>query len=199
MRVLIAEDDKTSRKLLTAILEKQGHDVVTTVDGEEALGKLRETGAPRLAIVDWMMPRLDGLELCRKIRAQETDRPPYLILLTALGDTSNIVEGLDAGADDYIVKPFDPVELRARIDAGERVLALRDRLASQAEELRLAMAKIKTLSGLVPICMHCKRIRNDQDFWLEVEDYVTTHTDAFFSHGLCPDCYEKYYTGDEDE
>jgi phosphoserine phosphatase RsbU/P len=198
MNILIAEDDRTSRTLLSAILQKQGHTVVTTTDGDQAWERLQAPQAPRLAILDWMMPKMNGLELCRRIKEQGAAHPPYLILLTSLGDKAHIVEGLDAGADDYMIKPFDPIELRARVDAGERVLALRDGLEAQARALREALDQIKTLKGLVPICMYCKRIRDDQDFWQEVEEYVTTHTDASFSHGLCPECFEKYFS-DEDE
>jgi phosphoserine phosphatase RsbU/P len=136
-RILIAEDDLTSRTLLRSMLMKWGYEVVVTEDGEAAWERMREEDGPRLAILDWMMPGLSGIELCRRLRAQEreTADPRYLILLTSRSDRVDIVEGLQAGADDYVSKPFDPAELRARIDVGRRMLDLLKRVAEQ-EKLR---------------------------------------------------------------
>lgn len=194
MRVLIADDDLTSRDVLAAALVGLGYDVVPTCDGDEALGVMTGDDAPRLAVLDWLMPGLEGPALCRAIRAVGDERQPHLILLTALDDKAHVVEGLDAGADDYIVKPFDPVELRARIAVGARIVGLRDRLAAKAEELRLALAEVRTLRGLVPICMHCKRVRKDEGLWQNIADYVAARTEAEFTHGLCPECMEEHYS-----
>ncbi len=128
MKILIADDDATSRLVLTGVLKKHGHDVVMTVDGSEAWLAMQRPDAPRLAILDWMMPGLAGVEVCRLIRGVATDEPPYLILLTSMGSKADIVAGLEAGADDYLAKPFDAGELRARVDVGRRMIELQARL-----------------------------------------------------------------------
>jgi DNA-binding response OmpR family regulator len=193
MRILIADDDVTSRTILGMTLQKLGHEVTSVTDGLAAWEAIEQAEAPRLAILDWVMPHLDGPEVCRRTRARETDHPPYLILLTVRGSKKDISEGLRAGADDYLAKPFDPLELGARIEVGSRIIALQDRLASQVSELQEALRQIKTLRGIVPICAGCKKIRDDAGYWNQVEAYVTAHSEATFSHGLCPECLAKYY------
>ena len=139
MRILIAEDDFTSRTVLAGVLKKEGHQVEATVNGAEAWQALRQPGAPTLAILDWEMPGMDGPEVVRRVRALETDRPPYMLMLTSRGEKADIIAGLEAGANDYLSKPFDPGELRARIEVGRRMVemqaalvASRDALAHQA-------------------------------------------------------------------
>jgi phosphoserine phosphatase RsbU/P len=193
MRILIADDDPTLRMMLTAVLEKCGYDVAEAADGAETWAALQQPDSPRLAILDWMMPGLEGADVCRRVRALETSRPPYLILLTARGEKKDVAEGLRAGADDYLAKPFDPLELKARVEVGCRMIALQDRLADNIGELQEALAQIKTLRGIVPICANCKQIRDDQGYWNQVELYVSKHTEARFSHGICPDCMRKLY------
>jgi DNA-binding response OmpR family regulator len=151
MRILIADDDITSRAVLSAVLQKNGHEVLVVCDGTEAWEALQRPDAPRLAILDWMMPGLAGVEICRRVHDQDTSQPPYLILLTTRGEKSDVSEGLHAGADDYLTKPFDAVELAARVEVGCRFVALEDRFAAKVQELREALAQIKTLSGIVPI------------------------------------------------
>src|SRR5437899_496949 len=122
MNILIAEDDPVSRAILEAALRKWGHEVFVTSDGNAAWRVLKEADAPRLAILDWMMPYLDGPDVCRRVRARVRTDPPYLILLTARGEKSDVVAGLDGGADDYITKPFDFDELKARVQVGIRMV-----------------------------------------------------------------------------
>jgi two-component system cell cycle response regulator len=139
MRILIAEDDLTSRAMLTAVLRKWGYEPVVTENGVQALAAAQQPDAPALMLLDWNMPEMDGLEVIRRIRAVETPTPPYIIMLTSKGDKASVVAGLDAGASDYIPKPHDSLELRARLKVGQRLLELqahlveaRDALAHQA-------------------------------------------------------------------
>ncbi len=191
MRVLIAEDDAVSRHLLEATLAKWGYEVVVTTDGLQALEALSQADAPSLAILDWMMPGLDGSQVCVKARELAGERLLYMILLTAKGRKEDIVQGLTAGADDYVIKPFDRAELKARINAGERILRLQAELAARVKELELALANVKLLQGLLPICCYCKKIRDDKNYWQQVDTYVADHSEAQFTHGICPDCRDK--------
>ena len=193
MRILIAEDDVTSSSMLTAVLKKAGHEPVETVNGLEAWEALQQPDAPRLVILDWMMPEMDGLEVLRRVRALPTHRPHYIIMLTAKTTKGEIIDGLDAGANDYLAKPFDPGELLARVEVGRRMVEMQDALAEKIAELRRALAEIKTLRGIVPICAGCKNIRDDKGYWSQVEVYVRDHTEAEFSHSLCPECMKKLY------
>ncbi|MHA3770925.1 response regulator transcription factor [Verrucomicrobiota bacterium sgz303538] len=190
-RILIAEDHYVSRHLLERNLTNWGFQVITAEDGEAAVRILESDDAPPLAIVDWMMPRMDGLEVCRRVRALK-DRPYiYLVLLTAKSHKEEIATGLEAGADDYVIKPFDPDELRARLKVGQRVVELERTLARKIDDLQQALADVRKLKHLLPICMYCKSIRDDQDYWHQIEEYIHTETGADFSHGICPACLEK--------
>jgi sigma-B regulation protein RsbU (phosphoserine phosphatase) len=192
MKILIAEDDAISRKILQTILTKDGYDVIAVEDGLKALESLQKE-TPDMLITDWMMPDLDGVELSRQVRALKLPSYVYIVLLTALTEKQRIIEGLDAGADDYVTKPYDKTELLARVKAGERVIQLEKTLLQKNQELSQALAQVKQLKGIVPICMHCKKIRNDKNYWQQVEEYVAEHTEADFSHSICPECLEKYY------
>jgi sigma-B regulation protein RsbU (phosphoserine phosphatase) len=189
-RVLIAEDDPVSCLVLERTLRGWNYEVVVTRTGTEAWEALLADGAPRLAILDWMMPGLEGPEVCRRVRALARPIPTYLILLTARGQTDDVVAGLDSGADDYVTKPFDRQELRSRLRVGERVLALQQGLADRVEELEAALGQVKELKGLLPICCYCKAVRDDRNYWHRVETYITAHSAARFSHGICPGCWK---------
>jgi len=128
MKILIAEDNMTTRRILETILVKWNYDVISACDGNEAWEKLQEKDPPKLIILDWMMPGINGVEICRRLRHPDAVEPMYIILLTARDEKNDIVEGLGAGADDYIAKPFDKEELRARIDVGRRVVELQTAL-----------------------------------------------------------------------
>jgi phosphoserine phosphatase RsbU/P len=194
-RILIAEDHYVSRHLLERNLTNWGFQVITAEDGEAAVRVLESDGAPPLAIIDWMMPRMDGLEVCRRVR-QLTDRPYiYLVLLTAKSHKEEIATGLEAGADDYVIKPFDPDELRARLKVGQRVVDLERTLARKIEDLQTALADVKKLKRLLPICMYCKSVRDDQDYWHQIEEYIHSETGTDFSHGICPHCMDKLKQG----
>ena len=191
MKILIAEDNPVSRRVLEATLEKFGHQVVIAADGAQAWTELQRADAPSLAILDWMMPELDGVEICRRVRETPTSTPPYIILLTAKSERGDVVAGLDAGANDYLTKPFDRGELRARVQVGVQVLELQKELADRVKELEDALAQVKTLQALLPICSYCKNIRDEQNYWQQLDSYLMEHADVMFSHGICPDCYEK--------
>ena len=192
MRILIAEDDPVSRRLLEVNLQKWGHQVTVTADGGEAWMALRADRAPRMAVIDWMMPGLDGPEVCRRVRLDPETRSIYVILLTARGRREDVIAGLEAGADDYVVKPFDPEELRARAQVGVRVVELQAALDDRVRDLEQALANVKQLRGLLPICSYCKKIRDDRNYWQQVESYVGQRSDAQFSHSICPECYVKH-------
>jgi len=148
MRILIAEDDVTSRLLLKRVLENWGYEVTVTKNGAEALQALLAEDAPRLAILDWMMPGMDGVEVCRRVRSRETLQPPYIILLTALEDKKGVVTGLEAGADDYVGKPYDPDELHARLEVGRRLVELNEELL-EARHAAEILARIDALTGVL--------------------------------------------------
>ena len=193
MKVLIAEDDRISRRLLEMTLQRLEFEVVLTENGAQALVALNAPDAPQLAILDWMMPELDGIEVCRQIRAQERDKYTYIIFLTARGQKKDIITALESGADDYLIKPFDPQELRSRLQVGLRVLKLESALAGKVEELEQAIQHVNTLQGLLPICMYCKKIRDDSDSWHQLESYIEHHTEALFTHSLCSDCRDEHF------
>lgn len=194
LRVLVADDDSTSRRVLLSILTKWGYETVSAEDGEQALGVLNEPGAPRLALLDWMMPRMDGLEVCRNLREMcHDDEPVYIIMVTSRSEKHHVVQALVSGADDYISKPFDASELKARLGVGRRVVELHQRISIHLHELHEALDHVKTLQGLLPICMHCHKIRNGQQLWQNIDRYISEHTGAEFSHGICPDCLQRHY------
>ncbi|HEX5410735.1 MAG TPA: response regulator [Terriglobia bacterium] len=189
--ILVADDDPISLRVLQKALERWGHEVVAARDGTEAWQILTRPEAPQMAILDWMMPGMDGPTICHRARAAPAITTPYLILLTARNDYGDIVSGLEAGANDYVTKPFNQAELRARVRVGLRVLDLQRKLAERVQELEAALKQVKQLRGLLPICMYCKKIRNDGDYWQQVEVYISDHSEIEFSHGICPGCYER--------
>lgn len=193
MKLLIAEDNIASRKLLENLLRKWNYDVVSAKDGIEAWEILKQDNSPELVILDWDMPGLEGVEVCRKVREKDTSNPKYIIMLTARTSREDIVYGLDMGANDYIQKPFSKSELQARLRVGKRMLELQSALNSKIKELKDAIHHIKTLQGILPICMYCHKIRTDDEAWERIESYLEKNTDAKFSHGLCPECLDKYY------
>jgi phosphoserine phosphatase RsbU/P len=190
MRIMIAEDDPVSRCFLEVALSKWDYEVISTRDGNEAW-EMFQSETPPIAILDWMMPGLDGAEVCRRIRTVKTAFAPYLILLTAKSEKGDVVAGLEAGADDYITKPFNRQELRARLEVGLRIGELQKNLAARIDELETALSRVKQLQGLLPICSYCKKIRSDHDYWEQVDTYITKHSEVAFSHSICPACYDS--------
>ncbi len=190
-RILIAEDHYVSRHLLDRNLVNWGFEVSTAEDGEAALEVLLGDDPPSIAVLDWMMPKVDGVEVCQRVRAVPNRPYIYLLLLTAKSQKDEIATGLEAGADDYVIKPFDPDELRARLKVGQRVVNLERHLARQVRDLETALSEVGRLRDLLPICMYCKSIRDDNQYWHSIEEYFHAETGTDFSHGICPACMEK--------
>ncbi len=178
MRALIAEDNSTTRSHLESTLAEWGYEVVVTSDGTEAGQALQRERAPELILLDWKMPGMDGIEVCRKLRQLPDTQGAHVILITARRGKADIVAGLEAGADDYITKPFEPSELRARLQAGVRIVELQKQLADRVRKLESALARVKQLEGLLPICAYCKKIRDDHNSWQQVESYISSHSEA---------------------
>jgi DNA-binding response OmpR family regulator len=191
MRILIADDEAVSRFALEDTLAEWGYEVVGVDDGAAAWEVLQRPDAPELAILDWEMPGFSGPVLCRKVRDLGPVRSHYLMLLTHRSGTSNIVAGLKSGANDYLSKPFQEEELAARLDIAAKMMELQQRLADRVAELERERAQVKTLRGLLPICGWCKKIRSDGDYWERLEEYLGAHTEASFTHSMCPACFER--------
>jgi PleD family two-component response regulator len=184
--------------MLERILKSWNYEVLTVTDGKQAMDILTAEHAPKLVLLDWMMPEMLGIDVCKNLRAVETDNPAYIILLTAKSKKDDILKGFESGADDFVSKPFNKDELRARLSVGKRMLKLRENLREKIAELEQAVEHIQTLQGILPICMYCHKIRTDSEAWERIDMYVERHSDAQFSHSLCPDCLEKYYPEDDE-
>jgi sigma-B regulation protein RsbU (phosphoserine phosphatase) len=177
MKILAAEDDDILRVILTRTLRKLGHEVVEAADGRTAWDRFQAEPV-RIVVSDWMMPHVSGLELCQRIRARDAADYTYFILLTVQDATEeNKRKAADAGVDDFLVKPLNATDLWLRLRVAERIIH--------------GTTRIRQLEGLLPICGYCKKIRNDQDYWQQIESYVREHTGAKLSHSICPDCYER--------
>ncbi|HXX93317.1 MAG TPA: response regulator transcription factor [Planctomycetota bacterium] len=192
MKVLVADDDPDVLRALNVLLGGWKYEVVSASDGVRALGVLLDRHPPTLAILDSVMPGMSGPEVCRKARAALGSRPLHIILLTVLTRETEIEDGLGSGADDYMTKPFSVRELLARIRAGERVIRLQEDLSQRVGELEEALARVHALEGLLPICMYCKKVRDDHNYWQQVETYVGQRSGARFTHGICPECEAKH-------
>jgi sigma-B regulation protein RsbU (phosphoserine phosphatase) len=193
MRVLIADDDVILRRALEAHLARWGYEPEAYGDGASAWAALQRDDAPTLIMLDWQMPGVDGAELCRQIRLTPALCGAYVILLTGNTRQQDVVSGLESGADEYITKPFDWDELHARLRAGTRIVRLQQALTARVSELQTALSNVRRLSGLVPICAHCKRIRDDRHYWQQIEEYVTERSEATFTHGICPPCRDTHF------
>jgi CheY-like chemotaxis protein len=196
MTVLVADDLETNRKLLTAVLIADGYQVVQARNGGEALEILKQASEPMVALLDWQMPVLPGIEVCREARKGANSNLLFIILVTVRDSKPDVVAGLSSGANDYVTKPFDNDELLARVRIGAQMVELQQSLMRRVRELEEAAAQIKELSGLLPICSYCKKIRDDQHYWQEVEEFIAQHSDAKFRHAFCPECFEKHLRPD---
>lgn len=177
VKILAVEDDAVARAILMKALLRLGHEVVLAPDGEAAWAAVQEDPV-RVVVSDWIMPGIDGLELCRRIRARTGFEYVYFILLTARdASPENQNAAADAGVDDFLTKPLDVSELWTRLRVAERIL----RYTTQ----------VRQLEELLPICSYCKKIRDDQNYWQQIEGYISERTGSDFSHSVCPDCYSR--------
>lgn len=181
--ILAVDDQALILEVLNRILNNDQQQVITAMNGDEAL-EILATTRPNLILLDVIMPGIDGFELCRRLKADPATRDIPVIFSTALTERKDKIKGFQLGAVDYITKPFFKEEVQARVKVHLQ-------LRRQELALREALQEIKTLSGILPICSHCKQIRNDEGYWEQVEKYISTHSNARFSHGICPDCYRK--------
>jgi sigma-B regulation protein RsbU (phosphoserine phosphatase) len=196
--ILIADDVATNRMLLRAMLNAEGYNTIEASDGPEALAALLEATTPVVGLIDWEMPKMDGIEVCRQARLRSNAPPMFLLLVTVRNARQDIVLGLQAGASDYVIKPFDRAELLARVKIGVGMVDLQQMLQAKVQELRDALEQVNLLSGFLPICSYCKKIRDDKNYWEQVESYITKHSEAKFSHAICPQCFEAHVKPDLD-
>lgn len=176
MKILVAEDDLISRKLITGTLENFGHQVTVCNDGQAAWEVYLQE-PHRVVVSDWLMPRLDGLDFCRQIRSKPDMEYTYFILLTANVQSGSYREAMDAGVDDFLTKPLDRDQIWTRLRVAQRILQYTQ--------------QISQLESMLPICSYCKKVRNEEDYWEQVESYIGERTGTVFSHGVCPGCYES--------
>jgi CheY-like chemotaxis protein len=198
IKILVTDDDPQVLLLTSSVLTRAGYEVLQATTGKECFETVYARH-PDLVLLDVMLPDTQGGTVCRLIKADPGLRGTLVILLSGVHVSSDYqAEGLNTGADGYMVKPISNKELVARVQAMERIKraedALREKEKQQEElilKLQVALAEIKTLKGLIPICASCKKIRDDEGYWNHLETYISKHTDAVFTHGICPDCAEK--------
>jgi len=176
MKVLVAEDDAVARRVLEATLVKLGYEPVSTTDGKEAWTIIKAENL-RIVVSDWLMPRLDGLDLCKRIRIRGGDYVYFILLTGQTATEENMQIAADAGVDDFLSKPVKQQELRVRLRVAERILEF--------------TTQVKELESYLPICGYCKKVRDDKNYWQQIEQYIGTRTGTNFSHGICPECMEK--------
>ena len=193
IRILVVDDNPEIVRSTQHLLKQAGYTTATASNGAEAM-QVIQTFHPDLALTDRDMPEMDGMELCRRIKTDPSLESIFVIIVSAaFTRTEEQSEGLEMGADSYIARPIANRELLARVDAYVRILRLYRQLLDKNTELEAALAKVKLLSGMLPICSGCKQIRDDKGYWSQVESYVQKHSEATFTHGLCPECFKKYF------
>ncbi|HEX7897471.1 MAG TPA: response regulator [Planctomycetota bacterium] len=189
LKVLLAEDSPEQREYLEVLLTGWGYPVLACKDGDEAWRALQALDAPALLLLDSVMPGLSGPQICRRLRETRAKRARHIILLTACAKPEDVETGLDAGADDFVAKPFNEMELRARLRTGERHVLLQEELGRRVVEVEAAMTRIRQLEGILPLCSYCKRIREGERAWQPLESFISRRSKAKFSHDICPDCW----------
>jgi DNA-binding response OmpR family regulator len=177
MKILIAEDDQISRKLLSTTLKQFGHEVMAYDNGADAWAAY-DASPVRVIVSDWLMPELDGLDFCRKVRKRASTEYTYFILLTAnVQGKDTYMEAMQSGIDDFLAKPLDREQIWMRLKVAERILRY--------------TREISNLESMLPICSYCKKVRDDNNYWQQVETYISNYTGTNFSHSVCPTCYDQ--------
>ena len=197
--LLIVDDMPKNIQVLAGILAKEGYQIAAAMSGVQALDLVKRVPL-ELILMDVNMPEMDGFEVCQRIKADRDTQGIPVIFITARTDTDDITKGFEAGAVDYVSKPFHAKELlvrvRTHVALGRAIAGLNRALENERStrmEFEETLGKVKQLSGLVPICAQCKKIRDDQGYWTQVEQYIHDHSEAEFSHGICPECMEMLY------
>jgi len=191
-RILIVDDEPINIMIAERILQKNGYETISVNHGNDAL-EILQTKPVDLILLDIMMPDINGFEVCGKLMQNGKTKDIPVIFLTAVTDKESIIKGFEVGGKDYLTKPFNTTELVARVKTHVDLKLARDSQEKLIKELKSALDEIDTLSGLLPICSHCKKIRDDSGYWQGVEQYIAARSDAQFSHGICPDCMREYY------
>ena len=195
MRMFITDDDPNIRYGLSVHMRKEGFDTVGCTDGTEALSVLSRQTVPTLALLDWVLPGLDGPEVCRALRDMPLPFQPYIIILTVKTGVEDIAAALDAGADDYMVKPFAMTELRARVSVGRRVAELRENMWGRLRELESARSLVDDLTELLPVSTHCSRASADGKCQHMADSILSKHVNFSFPQGGCGDCIAQSEVG----
>ncbi len=197
--IMVVDDTPANLHLLSKMLQERGYLARPLTDGARALEAV-EAEPPDLILLDIMMPEMSGYEVCEKLKAFEGDqrhlREIPIIFISALNEVWDKVKAFKLGGVDYITKPFQEEEVFARLETHLALRNMQKQLETQNTLLQEALDNVKTLKGLLPICANCKKIRDDGGYWNQIEGYLQQHTDALFSHGLCPQCETELY-GDE--
>jgi DNA-binding response OmpR family regulator len=175
MKVLVVDDDPVAAAVIEAALKRHGHECVIAPDGATAWA-LFQTGPVPVVVSDWQMPGLDGLELCRRVRARGGDYTYFILVSHREAAGANLEQAAEAGVDDFLAKPLQPLDLWMRLRVAERILGY--------------ARQVQQLESFIPICSYCKKVRDDRNFWSQIENYIRTRTGSQFSHGVCPDCYD---------
>jgi len=211
MKILIVDDDEDIRFLLKSYLESDGYnDILTVASAKEAFDMLEKEGANiqkengredpvDLILMDIIMHGIDGVEACRQIKGNVRLKDIPVIMVTSMKKVDYLKSAFDAGVADFVTKPVNRIELAARVRSILALKAEMDKRKAREEELEKALGEIKVLSGLLPICSHCKKIRNDEGYWQHIEKYISDHSNANFTHGICNECLHQFYPEITDE
>ncbi len=192
MKILIAEDEFTTRMMVQVCLENWGYRVESVTNGVEAWNALQKKDGPQIAILDWEMPELDGVEVCSRLKEIDVENPTYVILLTSRDSNTDIVRGFDAGADDYMTKPFNDNELRARVRVAERLVRTQFSLTESVGELKEALNQLEMLESGVEICRDCRSVFSPYDAeWYSLDDVLNSGVDPRIIVNSCPGCQNK--------
>jgi PleD family two-component response regulator len=192
-KVLIVDDDEVELMEFSDFFDSEGFKTFGVTNGETAISKAIEF-SPDVILLDVMMPGMNGYEACRRLKAAQATMEIPVIFVTGLSDTKDKLRGFEAGGVDYVTKPFEIEEISARVSAHVALQRLKKEREGIIRELSEALDTVKKLEGMLPICMFCKKIRNDKGYWEQVELYISEHSDVRFSHGLCEECSKKHYS-----